>query len=92
MERHERVELRALIPADAGELLTLQRAAYATEAQLYNDLFLPARVQTHDELFNELADGDGLAAHIGPRLVAAVRTTSHQQCSHRRTGGRTVCQ
>ncbi len=41
MERHERVELRALIPADAGELLTLQRTTYATEAQLYNDPFLP---------------------------------------------------
>ena len=24
-------------PADAGELLTLQRAAYVTEAQLYDD-------------------------------------------------------
>ena len=35
------VELTQLSPADAGELLTLQRAAYATEAQIYGDPFLP---------------------------------------------------
>ena len=35
---------------DAGELLTLQRAAYVTEAQVYDDLRLPALVQTLDEL------------------------------------------
>ena len=58
---------------DAGELLTLQRAAYVTEAQLYDDLRLPALVQTLDELRAELAAGGGLVAREGARTVGAVR-------------------
>ena len=57
---------------DAGELLTLQRA-YVTEAQLYDDLRLPALVQTLDQLRAELTTGGGLVAREGARLVGAVR-------------------
>ena len=68
------IELEAL-PSDAmGELLTLQRAAYVTEAQLYDDVRLPALVQTPDELADELAQSSCLAALAGSRLVGAVRT------------------
>ena len=38
------VDLVPLPPGAAGELLTLQRAAYVTEAQLYDDVRLPALV------------------------------------------------
>ncbi len=34
----------------AGELLTLQRAAHVTEAQLYDDARLPALTQSLDDL------------------------------------------
>ena len=67
-------ELVALGPADAGEVLTLQRAAYVTEAQLYDDLRLPPLVQTLDEVRAELTDSRGLGLRLGPRLVGAVRT------------------
>lgn len=40
--------------ADAGELLTLQRAAYVTEALLYGDPELPALTQSLAELVDEL--------------------------------------
>ena len=60
-------------PDDAGELLTLQRAAYATEARLYGDPELPAMVQTLDELTGELAAGLALTATRGTRIVGAVR-------------------
>ncbi|SOE01428.1 GNAT family N-acetyltransferase [Blastococcus haudaquaticus] len=60
-------------PADAGELLTLQRAAYATEARLYGDPELPAMVQTLEELTAELATGIALTATRGGRIVGAVR-------------------
>jgi ribosomal protein S18 acetylase RimI-like enzyme len=64
-----------LTPADAGEVLTLQRAAYATEAQLYGDPFLPALTQPLDDLRAELAGpGRGIRDESG-RLVAAVRWT-----------------
>ena len=59
-------------PEDAGELLTLQRAAFVTEAQLYDDPRLPALVETLDELRAALG-ALALAAHSGPRLVGSVR-------------------
>jgi len=57
---------------DAGELLTLQRAAYASEAQIYRDPFLPALTQTLDELTAELR-GPGLGLRSSGRLIGAVR-------------------
>jgi GNAT superfamily N-acetyltransferase len=64
-----------LTVADAGEVLTLQRAAYVTEAQLHDDVRLPPLTQTMDELCEELTDPAitalGLREH--GRLVACVR-------------------
>ncbi len=64
-------------PDDAGELLTLQRAAYVSEARLHDDLDLPPLVQTLDELRADLADPDvttlGLRAVANGRLVGTVR-------------------
>ena len=41
---------------DEGEILTLQRAAYVTEAQVYGDPMLPPVIQTLDQLRAEMAD------------------------------------
>ncbi|MDQ2881646.1 MAG: GNAT family N-acetyltransferase [Actinomycetota bacterium] len=64
-----------LSAADAGEVLTLQRAAYVTEAQAHGDLALPPLMQSVDELAAELADHQVLALGLRQRarLVAAVR-------------------
>ncbi|WP_305091442.1 N-acetyltransferase [Prescottella sp. R16] len=65
-----------LTARDAGELLTLQRAAYVTEAQAHDDPILPPLTQTLTELVDELSDpavaATGLRDTNG-RLVAAVR-------------------
>jgi ribosomal protein S18 acetylase RimI-like enzyme len=66
---------------DAGELLTLQRAAYATEAQIYSDPFLPALTQTIDELRTELA-GPALGIRENGRLVAALRWFLENDTAH----------
>ena len=76
------VDLVPLPPGAAGELLTLQRAAYVTEAQLYDDVRLPALVQTLDELLDELAECTCLAAVAGSRLVGAVRTRERDGVLH----------
>ena len=76
------VEIGPLPPGAAGELLTLQRAAYVTEAQLYDDIRLPALVQTPDELADELARSSCLAALAGSRLVGAVRTRERDGVLH----------
>ena len=60
-------------PEDAGELLTLQRAAFVTEAQLYGDPRLPALVETLPELLAAVSGGPALVARTGSRVVGSVR-------------------
>ncbi|MBO0853816.1 MAG: GNAT family N-acetyltransferase [Nocardia sp.] len=77
--------------SDAGEILTLQRAAYVTEARAHNDLGLPPLRQTLPELITELRSPHVLAHGIrddSARLVAAVRT--HLDCPVARIGRLTV--
>ncbi|PPF38711.1 GNAT family N-acetyltransferase [Pseudoclavibacter sp. AY1H1] len=61
--------------ADAGEIMTLQRAAYVTEAQAHHDFNLPPLTQSFEALRGELADPDGTALGVRElgRLVGAVR-------------------
>ncbi|MCZ2804393.1 GNAT family N-acetyltransferase [Modestobacter sp. VKM Ac-2983] len=74
--------LRPLDVAESGELLTLQRAAYVTEAQLYGDVRLPALVQTLPELLTELTAAGCLGAWLGSRLVGAVRVCEDDGVLH----------
>lgn len=61
--------------AYAGELLTVRRAAFVTEAQLYGDPHIPALTQNLQELREDLARPDvvTLGAWIGTRLIGSVR-------------------
>lgn len=60
---------------DAGELLTVRRAAFVTEAQLYGDPHIPALTQNLDELREDLARADvvTLGAWSGSRMIGSVR-------------------
>ncbi len=62
-------------PGSAGEVLTVQRAAYVAEAQLYGDAGIPPLTETLDEVAAAVADGSVLTATVGPRVVGAVRGT-----------------
>lgn len=59
----------------AGELLTLRRAAFVTEAQVYGDPNIPPLTQTLSELRADLAAPGvvTLGAWSGHRLVGSVR-------------------
>ncbi|GAB2452960.1 GNAT family N-acetyltransferase [Xylanimonas ulmi] len=61
--------------AHAGELLTLRRAAFVTEAQQYGDPHIPALTQTLTELRQDLAREDvvTIGAWEGARLVGSIR-------------------
>lgn len=60
--------------ADAGEILTVQRAAYLSEAQHYREPFLPPLTETLDEVAAVLAGpAIVLVARSGHRLVGSVR-------------------
>lgn len=73
-KREPQISISRLPPEEAGEVMTLQRAAYATEAQIYGDPFLPPLTQTLPDLIDELND-PALGARTGGRLVGAVRWT-----------------
>ena len=66
--------LSPITPADAGEVLTVQRAAFVSEALIYGTADMPPLVQTLKELEAELRDADGWVARIDGRLVGAIRT------------------
>ncbi len=61
--------------ADAGELLTLRRAAFVTEAQQYGDPNIPPLTQTLQELREDMAREDivTIGAWDGHRLVGSIR-------------------
>jgi GNAT superfamily N-acetyltransferase len=67
------VDIRPITPDDAGEVLTLQRAAFVQEAVIYQDIDMPVFAQTLDEVTAELTENLGCVALSGPRIVGAVR-------------------
>ena len=67
------IELRDILPRDAGEVLTLQRAAFVQEALIYRSVDMPPLTQSLDELEAELRENLGVVAFDGPRMVGAVR-------------------
>ena len=69
------VVIQVVTDEEAGELLTLRRAAFVSEAQIYGDPNIPPLTQTLHELREDLA-ADGvitLGARSGHRLVGSIR-------------------
>ncbi len=69
------MRIAPLRPSDAGEVLTVQRAAYVTEAQRYAAPNIPPLRETLEELRSDLGRPDAIAvgAWLGARLVGSVR-------------------
>ena len=59
--------------ADAGEVLTVQRAAFVSEAAIYGSVDMPPLTQTLAELEAELRSESGFTARVDGRLVGAIR-------------------
>ncbi|MDO5700938.1 MAG: GNAT family N-acetyltransferase [Bowdeniella nasicola] len=59
----------------AGELMTVRRAAFVTEAQVYGDPHLPVLTETLEEIRQDIAREDvvTLGAWIAGRLVGSIR-------------------
>lgn len=60
-------------PPEAGEILTVQHAAYVTEAQLYDDPHIVPLHDTVEDVCGAVAAGQVLVAREGSRVVGAVR-------------------
>ncbi|MFE1644855.1 GNAT family N-acetyltransferase [Microbacterium sp. P01] len=65
--------IRPIAAGDAGEIFTLQRAAFVQEAELYRTVDIPALTQSLGDLESELAASGGLVALIRNRIVGSVR-------------------
>ncbi|OAH49447.1 GNAT family N-acetyltransferase [Microbacterium oleivorans] len=65
--------IRPITVDDAGEVLTLQRAAFVQEALIYDAVDMPPLTQTLDEVRAELEDNFGCVALDGERIVGCVR-------------------
>ncbi|MCW2887012.1 MAG: hypothetical protein QOE54_7118 [Streptosporangiaceae bacterium] len=76
------VRIGRAAPEDAGEILTVQRAAYVAEAQLYGDPFIPPLVESLEQIQRVLAgDAVVMKAVADDRLVGTVRAQfSDQTC------------
>jgi GNAT superfamily N-acetyltransferase len=71
----DELTIRSVTHDEAGELLTLRRAAFVTEAQQYGDPHIPPLTQTLEELRADL-DVDGvitLGAWSGHRMIGSIR-------------------
>jgi ribosomal protein S18 acetylase RimI-like enzyme len=68
-----------MTPEHAGQILTVQRAAYLEEARRYGAWDLPPLVETLDEITRHLKDGTpALGAFDGQRLIGSVRSRIDQ--------------
>lgn len=76
------VILRRAVESEAGEILTLQRAAYAATAQLYRDPFLPPLLETLQEVREAIRTGIVLAAVDGHRIVGSIRVRIEGSVGH----------
>ena len=60
-------------PADAGELFTLQRAAFVTEGWLNGSFEIPPLTETLAQVRASVSTGTVLVARLRGRLIASVR-------------------
>jgi len=67
------VTIKDAATEDAGEILSLQKLAYQSEAKIYNDWSLPALTQTLDSLIAEFSESLILKGTIDNKIIASVR-------------------
>ncbi|WP_061300225.1 GNAT family N-acetyltransferase [Herbidospora cretacea] len=67
------VTIKRAEPSDAGEILTVQRAAYVSEAQLYGDPFIAPLIESLEQLRKAIESAVLLKAVDGGRVVGVVR-------------------
>jgi len=60
--------------SDASEILNLQKLAYQSEAEIYDDFTIPPLTQTLKELKNKFKDNIFLKAVENGRIVGSVRS------------------
>ena len=68
--------------ADAGEILTLSRGAYVSEAQIYGDPHLPPLTESVEEVAKAIVEIHVLKTVLNGRIVAAGRARQEEGVLH----------
>jgi GNAT superfamily N-acetyltransferase len=76
------LSIRPAVPRDAGEVLTVQRAAFVTEAQLHDDVHMAPLTQTLDDVRADIEASVVLVAVEGARIVGSVRAREIDEYWH----------
>ncbi len=76
------MKITCAAPKDAATILELQKLAYQSEAQLYQDFNIPPLTQTLEELKTDFADKTVLKAQIKNVVVGSVRGFQHAETCH----------
>jgi ribosomal protein S18 acetylase RimI-like enzyme len=69
---------RALVD-DAEEILTLQKKAYQSEAEIYGDFTIPPLTQTLEEIRNDFEKQLFLKAILDGKIVGSVRAVAKER-------------
>ncbi len=69
---------RALI-SDAKAILSLQKLAYKSEAEIYNDFNIPPLVQTFKDIMDDFEHQIFLKAAINGRIIGSVRAFANEE-------------
>ena len=67
------IRIRPVAPEDAGEILTVERAAFVDEARIYGTVDMPALTETLEQLHADLHGTLGCVAVHGERIVGVAR-------------------
>jgi GNAT superfamily N-acetyltransferase len=67
------IAIRPAAAAEAGEVLTVLRASFVTEAQLHDDPHMDPLTESLDELRATIAAGGVLIAVDGTRIIGTIR-------------------
>ncbi|MFC1895793.1 GNAT family N-acetyltransferase [Thermodesulfobacteriota bacterium] len=65
-------------PADAEEILALQKLAYQSEARIYDDYSIPPLTQTLEQMRDDFDRQRVLKASIADRIIGSVRAYRHE--------------
>ena len=71
------ITIRPAQAPDSGEVLTVLRAGFVTEAQLHDDVHINPLTETLAELREVVASGNLVVAVLGTRIVGTARGRIH---------------
>ncbi|MFX1260084.1 MAG: GNAT family N-acetyltransferase [Promethearchaeota archaeon] len=73
MSKIKLIEIKKVEKNDLKEILELQKVAYRSEAEIYNDFSIPPLHQTLEEIRNEFSSTLFLKALINNKIIGSVR-------------------